>query len=140
MKTIISEYLKWFLVINTAILVVVGISVFKYDYVSPMIIPQVFCASFLTSLETYAFFSYNPQKPIKMWMRILLYCGHYLVLCATIMLLGTSFGWFERSLKGGITVAISVAGVYFLSAVITYVLSKGEADEMTDALKKYRDE
>ena len=37
-------------------------------------------------------------------------------------------------------VILSVAGVYFIAAVISYLLSKGEADEMTNALKNFGDE
>ncbi|WP_026491851.1 MULTISPECIES: DUF3021 family protein [unclassified Butyrivibrio] len=140
MRAFLSEFLKWFLIINTGIMVIVWINIFKYDTIWTAIIPQIFGASFLTSLVTAAYFSYNPRKPISVPVRILLTIAHYLILCVIIMTLGTRFNWFELTLQGGLAVTLSVAGVYIISAVISYMLSKGEADEMTDALKKYKEE
>ena len=140
MKTFISDFLKWFLIINTGIMFVVWINIFRYDTIWISIIPQIFCASFVTSLITTAYFSFNPKKPISVPVRILLTCAHYLVLCITIMTLGKLFNWFDLSLSGCISVLLSVAGVYLIAAVISYLLSKSEADEMTNALKNFRDE
>jgi hypothetical protein len=140
MRAFLSEFLKWFLIINTGIMVIVWINIFKYDTIWTAIIPQIFGASFLTSLVTAAYFSYNPRKPISVPVRILLTIAHYLILCVIIMTLGTRFNWFELTLQGGLAVTLSVAGVYIISAVISYMLSKGEADEMTNALKKYKEE
>ena len=140
MKAFFSEFLKWFLIINTGIMVIVWINIFKYDTIWTAIFPQIFGASFITSLVTAGYFSYNPKKPITVPVRILLTLAHYLVLCASITVLGTLFDWFELTLRGFIGMALSVAGVYFITAVISYFLSKGEADEMTNALRNYKDE
>ena len=140
MRAFLSEFLKWFLIINTGIMVIVWISIFRYDTIWTQIIPQIFAASFATSLVTTGFFSYNPRKPISVGVRILLTVAHYLILCAIIMTLGTLFDWFELTLKGCLSVVLSVAGVYFISALISYLLSKGEADEITAAIKNYREE
>lgn len=140
MKTFISDFLKWFLIINTGIMLVVWVCIFKYDSIWTSIIPQIFCASFLTSLVTTAFFSINTKKPMSVPIRVLLSIAHYLVLCVIIMTLGTLFNWFELSLSGCFTVILSVAAVYFITAVISYLLSKSEADEMTKALKNFSDE
>ena len=140
MKNFITDFLKWFLIINTGIMFVVWIAIFKYDEIWTDIIPQIFGASFLTSLVTTAYFSYNPKKPISVPGRILLTCVHYLCLCVIIMVLGIFFDWLDPTLKGALSVIVSVAVVYFIATVTSYILSKGEADEMTDALKKYKDE
>ena len=140
MKTFITDFIKWFLIINTGIMVVVWVNIFKYDTIWTEIIPQIFAASFLTSLVTTAYFSYNPRKPISVPVRILLTAAHYLILCVIIMTLGTLFGWFDLTPSGAAIVALSVAGVYFISFVISFALSKGEANEMTMALKQYKDE
>ena len=140
MKNFFTEFLKWFLIINTGIMVIVWINIFKYDTIWTAIFPQIFGASFITSLVTAGYFSYNPKKPITVPVRILLTLAHYLVLCASITVLGTLFDWFELTLRGFIGMALSVAGVYFITAVISYFLSKGEADEMTNALRNYKDE
>ena len=54
--------------------------------------------------------------------------------------LGSLFNWFDLSLSGALTVAGSVAAVYFITALISYLLSKNEADEMTNALKNYKED
>ncbi|MCR4618966.1 MAG: hypothetical protein K5669_12370 [Lachnospiraceae bacterium] len=140
MKTIITNFLKWFLIINTGILLIVGINTFRYDSISTMIIPQIFAASFATAAVTTAFFSLNPKKPIKPVLRVFIVIGHYLVLCAIIMVLGNLFDWFSLTLKGALGMALSVAGVYIVTAVISIILSRGEAKAMTDALKKFNEE
>ena len=140
MKTFISEFIKWFLIINTGIMVIVWLNIRGYNSIWTAIIPQIFGASFATSIVTTAFFSYNPRKPISVPLRILLVFGHYLVLCVIIMTLGSLFNWFDFSPEGCLVVVLSVAGVYFIAAVISYLLSKGEADEMTNALKNFDDE
>ncbi len=140
MKTFFTEFLKFFLIINSAIMVIVWLNIFRYDTIWTMIIPQIFCASFVTSLVTTLFFSLNPKKPVSVPLRVLLYVALYLVLCIIIMGLGSLFNWFELSLKGALLVAVSVAGVYCITTVISYIMSKNEANEMTDALKNFKDE
>lgn len=140
MKSFFSELLKWFLIINTGIMAVAWLNIFSYDSILTSIIPQIFCASFMTSIVTTAIFSYNPKKPMNVPMRIFLYCGHYLVLCVIIMSLGSLFDWFEFSPTGCLAVALSVAGVYFIAVVISYILSKSEAIQMTNALKNFNEE
>lgn len=140
MKTFLSDLLKWFLIINTGIMVIVWINLFGYDDIWTAIFPQIFAASFLTSLVTTAYFSINPKKPISVPVRILLTLAHYLLLCVIIMGLGNAFNWFELSITGCIMVALSVAGVYLIVTVISIILSKNEADEMTRALEKYKDD
>ena len=135
MKTFLSDLLKWFLIINTGIMAIVWINLFGYDEIWTAIFPQIFGASFLTSLVTCGYFSINPKKPISVPVRILLTFAHYLILCVIIMGLGNLFDWFELSVTGGISVVLSVAGVYLIATVVSIVLSKSEADEMTRALK-----
>ncbi len=139
MKAFISEFLKWFLIINTGIMLIVWFNIFNYETIWTQIFPQIFCASFVTSIVTTAFFSINPKKPLRRIMRVLIPVAHYLVLCVIIMTLGTLFDWFEFSLSGCLVVVLSVAGVYLITAVISYLLSKSEADEMTKALKNFKD-
>lgn len=140
MRAFIREFLKWFLIINTGIMVVVWVNIFQYDSIWTWIIPQIFGASFFTSLVTTIYFSYNPRKPITVPVRILMTVAHYLVLCVVIFVLGVVFDWFNPTPKGLVGIALSVAGVYLIVSVIAYVLSKGEADEMTKALKDYKGE
>ncbi|MCR5418404.1 MAG: DUF3021 domain-containing protein [Lachnospiraceae bacterium] len=140
MRDFINDFLKWFLIINTGVMVVVGINLLGYDQITTLIIPQILACSFLTSLVTTAFFAYNPKKAITVPVRILLTCVHFLALCIIIMTLGVWFDWFSLTKGGVLLVVLSVAGVYFITAVISYILSRGEAREMTNALKNYRED
>ena len=140
MRDFINDFIKWFLTINTGIMIVAGINIIRYDSITTRIIPQILAASFVTALVTTAFYAYNPKKPISVPVRILLSFGHYLVLCIIIMTMGVLFNWFGLSANGVRGVALSVAGVYLITALISYALSKGEADEMTNALKNLNDD
>lgn len=140
MRDFINDFIKWFLTINTGIMIVAGINIIRYDSITTMIIPQILAASFVTALVTTAFYAYNPKKPISVPVRILLSFCHYLVLCIIIMTMGVLFNWFGLSANGVRGVALSVAGVYLITALISYALSKGEADEMTNALKNLNDD
>ena len=139
MKAFISDFIKFFLIINSAIMLIVYLNIFKYDTIWTSIIPQIFCAGFLTSLATTAFFSLNPKKPLSVPLRVILYIAFYFVLCVIIMTLGALFNWFDLSLKGAMFVALSVAGVFIITAFISHILSRFEADEMTNALKNFKE-
>ncbi|MCR4788796.1 MAG: DUF3021 family protein [Lachnospiraceae bacterium] len=139
MKTFISDLIKNFLIINSAIMLIVWINISGSDLVWTAIFPQIFCAGFLTALVTTLFFSFNPKKPLSLPVRVILHIAFYLVLCLIILGLSLLFGWFDTSIKSAFKVALSVAGVYVITAAVSYVLSKNEADEMTDALKNFED-
>ena len=62
---------------------------------------------------------------------------HYLVLYGVMYLLGTAFGWFEKSLGGAVNIAVSVAIVYAFSVIASLLLSQGEAKELNQALKNF---
>ena len=62
------------------------------------------------------------------------------MLCIIIMTMGVLFNWFGLSANGVRGVALSVAGVYLITTLISYALSKGEANEMTNALKNLNDD
>ena len=136
MKTYLNNLFRWFLVINSGILLIVGVIVMKYDSIPSITIPRIFLASIATSAVTAAFVSLDPKKPVSVFIcRV-----HYILLCVVIMVLGVMFDWFEPTLKGACGVMLSVAGVYIFSALVAYALSKGEAAAMNDALKDFKDE
>ena len=140
MKAFISNLIKFFLIINSAEMLIVWINIFKFDTIGTALIPQIFCSSFVTALVTTVFFSLNPKKPMSVALRVILYIAFYLVLCVVIMGLGSLFSWFELSPQGILGVALSVAGVFCITSVISYIMSKSEANEMTDALKNFKDD
>ena len=140
MKAFVSNLIKFFLIINSAEMLIVWINIFKFDTIGTALIPQIFCSSFVTALVTTVFFSLNPKKPMGVALRVILYIAFYLVLCVVIMGLGSLFSWFELSAQGILGVALSVAGVFGITAFISYILSRNEANEMTDALRNFKDE
>ena len=140
MKTYLNNLFRWFLVINSGILLIVGVIVMKYDSIPSITIPRIFLASIATSAVTAAFVSLDPKKPIEKPVSVFICLVHYILLCVVIMVLGVMFDWFEPTLKGACGVMLSVAGVYIFSALVAYALSKGEAAAMNDALKDFKDE
>ena len=80
-------------------MVIVWFNVLSEESIWIEIFPQIFCASFLTSVVTTIFFSINPKKPIGMPMRVILFFGHYMALCVIIMTLGVLFDWFNLSVQ-----------------------------------------
>ena len=139
MKAFLKSLVFWFLIINTGITLVVGVTVLKYDSIVPETIIRSVISAFATSLVTAGFFSINPKKPMGKGMIVLSHFLHYLVLYGVMYLLGTAFGWFERTLDGALSIAISVAIVYAFSVIASLLLSQGEAKELNRALKDYGD-
>jgi len=139
MKAFLKNWVFWFLIINTGITIVVAVSVLKYDAIASGTILRIVISALATSLVTAGFFAINPKKPMGKGMIALSYFLHYLVLYGVMYLLGTSFGWFERSVGGAVSIAISVAIVYAFSVIASTLLSQGEAKELNRALKNFTD-
>ena len=139
MKTFFIQWIKWFLIINLGITVVVGISVSGYDSIPALTVFRIVISALFTSLLTTAFFSYEPRKRVGKLFGAVFFLLHYICLFAIMTILGTMFGWFELSLRGILSIAISVGGVYFITVLVSSLLSKNEAAKMNEALKKLDD-
>ncbi len=139
MKTFLINLLKWTLTITTGITLIVGISVMKYDTIPAATIPRIFVAGILTSLVTTAFFSYEPKKKVGKGFGFVFFLLHYLSMVIVMAIIGISFGWFDFSVKGILTIGLSVGGVYLFTVLISSALSKGEAQKMNEALKNLDD-
>ena len=139
MKTFLLNLLKWTLTITTGITLIVGISVMKYDTIPAVTIPRIFIAGILTSLVTTAFFSYEPKKKVGKGFGFVFFLLHYLSMVIVMAIIGISFGWFDFTVKGILTIGLSVGGVYLFTVLISLMLSKGEAQKMNEALKNLDD-
>jgi hypothetical protein len=139
MKTFLLNLLKWTLTITTGITLIVGISVMKYDTIPAITIPRIFIAGILTSLVTTVFFSYEPKKKVGKGFGFVFFLLHYLSMVIVMAIIGISFGWFDFSVKGILTIGLSVGGVYLFTVLISLMLSKGEAQKMNEALKNLDD-
>lgn len=135
----LKEFIRFFVIINTGIVLILAINYQSDDVVSPYVFWHIFISSALTSAITAAFFSYEPKRVIPKHVRALLWFGHYLALFVTMLVLGNLFDWVSCSVSGIITMALSVAGVYICTVLLMFALSTNDAKKMNEALKKIRE-
>jgi protein-S-isoprenylcysteine O-methyltransferase Ste14 len=137
MAAFIKKFLWFFIIINSGILLVFGISSVSYETILTVNIWRIFGMSSATALVTAGVFSIEPRKPMKRAVNILLMAAHFLSLCAIVFFGGTQFGWFETSFSGFISVIVSVGIVYAFTAGVYILLAKKEAEDLNKALEKY---
>lgn len=135
----VKEFIKLFVVINTGILLVFALNTMKYDYIQTIYLWEIFEASAVTSLITAAFFSIDPKKEIPKYLQLLLILLHYACLLITMLLFGRSFGWIEKNVRGFLTMALSVAGVYLFTAVLSVITGLKDAQRMNEALNEFKE-
>ncbi len=135
----IKEFIKWFITINTGVLLIFIINTTDYDYIRTVYLWEIFAVSAVTSLITTLFFSIDPGKIITRVVQIVIVFLHYLSLFITMMLFGISFGWIPFNLSGVLTMALSVAGVYICTAVLSVVTGMQDAKKMNEALNKFKE-
>lgn len=135
----IKEYLKWFVIINSGVLLIFALNTVKYEYIQSIFLVEIFAASAATALPTAILLSLEPKKAMPKYVSALLVLLHYICLLAIMIVLGTSFGWIKLDRKGIAVMAISVAGVYIFTAVISLLLGTKEAKKLNEALKTYKD-
>ena len=139
MPEFIKKFISFFITINSGIMLVVGLFSLGDETMSTDNIWRIFIISALTALVTAGVFSINPKKPMKRVVNILIFAGHFVMLCAIVFVGGTKFGWFELSLKGLLWVAGSVGVVYVFTALIYILLANKEAKDLNKALKDYKE-
>lgn len=137
MKEFIKKLLLFFVIIDSGVFLVVWLSSLKETAIPVYTIPQVFLVSFLTSLVTAIVFSIDPKKKVGRLANVLIFLAHLISLCLIVLFSGTMFCWFEKSFKGFLNVAISVAIVYAFTAVFYIILVNKETKELNEALKDY---
>ena len=128
-------FLNFFTSITTAITVVVSLVVLLNGYsgLSEYITLQILGAGAATALLTTIIYSFEfrSRKHFLVMTAI-----HYVLLCITMNILGTTFGWTNTTPVNIIAMCIYVAVVYVIVYAITYVLMKKEADELNRALNE----
>lgn len=131
----IKSFLNFFTTITTAITAVISLIVLLIGYsgLSPYITLQILGAGAVTSLLTVIIYSveFKSRKHF-----IIMTAIHYVLLCITMNVLGSAFGWINTTAIGIVMMCIYVAVVYVIVYAITYVLMKKEADELNRALKE----
>ena len=136
----VKEFFKWFVIINTGVLLIFAINTMRYDYIRVIYLWEIFEASAVTSLITTVFFAIDPKKEIPKYVQILTVLGHYLCLFGTMLFFGYSFGWIPLDVQGVISMALSVAGVYLCTVVLLAIIENKDAKEMNEALSEFREE
>lgn len=135
----IKEFFKWFVIINTGILLALAFNTISYDLIPSKFLWEVFIASATTSLITAIIFSIDPRKEMPRYAQILAVVIHYVCLLIIMTVLGKSFGWIGLDCKGIAIMALSVAGVYICTTVLSIVLGTQEAKKMNEALNAFKD-
>ncbi len=131
----LKSFLIFFGTITTAIVFVVNINFMSVDHpdVSKYIMLQILLAGFVTALATSSFFALAEKLGKHL---ILCTIVHFIILCVIMVVFSVWFGWYDFCLKGVVDMVISVAIVYVLVFVISYIIMKKEADDMNKALKE----
>ena len=136
---IFSDFIKWFMYINTGILIVVAIN-FPLAGVDSMPINTLWKIMFSALVTTLVTVCFCPREERKVKMP-LQYIVHYLTLCAVMIFVGSVFGWIRFNFGGIIMMMIDVALVYAIAFVVYYMLDIRQADVINKKLKEmYGDE
>ena len=134
----LKEFVKWFVIINTGIVLVVAINLGVNNAVDHLTLWKIFIASAATALPTTIVYSYEPRKVIKKSLQALIIVAHALVLLAIMILLGVKFGWISLSGHGIWVMVLGVAGVYLCSVLLSFAVNSNDAKQMNEALLQFR--
>lgn len=136
----ISDAMKWFCYITTAILVVCTVIIMTVgeQAISPKTLPQILLSGFLTTIITTLLQSKEETKKSIIYIKCFL---HYIALCVVMVICGKWFGWLEFNFSGITMMIIAVACVYILAFSTYYIIDLKQADAINQRLKeKYQDE
>ncbi len=131
----IKSFLSFFGTITTAIVFVVNLNYLSVEEHSPnrYIMLQILLAGFATALVTAAFFALMEKLGRHFIIGTII---HFIIMCVVMVWLSVMFDWYSFGLEGIIDMVVSVAIVYVLVFVISYIIMKKEADEINRALKE----
>lgn len=137
----ITELLKYFVYITTGILFVfITIMLIEGDEsISIQTLVQIPCAALVTALVTEIFIILSRAAVTKKEF----YIGisiHYILLCVTMVIFGTAFGWVNFNLAGVMIIVVSTAAIYAFTFAGAYLSSKSEAEKLNKALKSKREQ
>ena len=135
----IKEFIRWFITITTGVLLIFILNTMKYEYIRSIYLWEIFGVSAATSLITTVFFAIDPKKVISKAVQVLIVFLHYISLFVTMLFFGNSFGWITLDVRGVLTMAISVAGVYLCTAVLSLITGMQDVKRMNEALRKFKD-
>ena len=136
---ILSDCIKWFMYINTGIMIVTAIN-FPLAGVDSMPMNTLWNIMFSALVTTVVTVCFCPREERKAKMP-LQYIMHYLALCAVMIFFGNMFGWIRLNVWGVLMMMVDVALVYVIAFVVYYILDIRRADIINKKLKEiYGDE
>ncbi len=127
-------FLNLFTTITTAILIVVtvlNLSILETG-INGYFLPQILLSGATTALVTAAFFTHEYKKTRGY---LIATAVHFVCLCGIMIPFGIWFGWMSADIEDILMMTVSVAAVYAITWVVTYLGAKKEADELNAALK-----
>ncbi len=132
----LSDLIKYFAYITTAILIVCAVSAWGSTLTYAMLWRILFAGA-ATALVTAVFFNWETRSKGGM---IALLVMHFLILCAMMIAIGFWFRWIPRNGMGALMMVLDVVLVYAFTALSYYLTSRKEIAELNQALKeKYKD-
>ena len=132
-----KEYIKWFVIINSGVLLIFALNTMQFEEIKHIYLFEIFATSAVTALPTALLFVIEPKKVIPKYVSILMVLLHYVCLLAIMIVLGNIFGWIPCSGKGVAVMALSVAGVYICTMILSIILDSREAQKLNEALKNF---
>lgn len=135
----ITDLIRYFVYITTGILFVfiAMLLIEGGSGVSTQTLIRIPCAGLATALITAVIYSREAVKKKELYIRISV---HYILLCITMIALGTAFEWVNFDLAGVMTMVISTAAIYAFTFAGAYLSSKSEAEKLNKALKSKREQ
>lgn len=135
----ITDLIKYFVYITTGILFVfIAIMLIEgSDGIRTQTLIQIPCAALVTALVTVIIYSKEGVTKREFYVRIAI---HYLLLCVSMVIFGTVFGWVNLNLGGVMIIIISTAAIYAFTFAGAYLSSKNEAEKLNRALKSKREQ
>lgn len=127
----ISEFVKYFTVITTAVLIVCGIGYMAYGKTEMPVDTawKILASAGLTALVTVLFRVDKAFTPVNILI-------HYLSLCVVMSLMGAWFGWMDFSVPGVLFMCFAVAVVYVLTWLASYLTGRKDAADINKALNE----
>ncbi|MBQ8198564.1 MAG: DUF3021 family protein [Lachnospiraceae bacterium] len=136
----IGEYVKWYVYITTSILMVVALifGLYGAEELPGETLWQILVSGFATTLLTVVMVYVDTATVMG---SVFKFVGHYLALCATMIVLGGRFGWLNLNVRGIAMMMCAVAAVYVLAFGAYYIIDLRSAKQINRRLKeKYGDE
>lgn len=130
----IRSFVQCFITVATAILIIAAISYPSHpENLTPDTLWQILLSAGLCALATALFFPEEDASKLRIRVGLVL---HFISLCCIMILCGRWFGWVGPGFLDAAIMVVDVIIVYAFTTGITYFISRQEATQMNEQLKK----